>query len=82
MFSEEALGELPVFGKQLLSLECGVEPVDSAWHVGVFDAVAGGWVVLHNLSCAALSFFVYLQEYDCLVWGRGKAVVCYDAVYC
>ena len=82
MFSEEALGELPVFGKLLLSLECGMEPVDSAWHVGVFDAVACGGVVLHDLSCAALFFFVYLQEYDCLVWGGGKAVVCYDAVYC
>ena len=82
MFSEEALGELPVFGKLLLSLECGVEPVDSAWYVGVFDAVAGGGVVLHDLSCAALASFVYLKEYDCLVWGRGKAVVCDDAVYC
>ena len=59
-----------------------MDPVDSAWHVRIFYAVAGIGIILHDLSCAALSFFVYLQKYDCLVWGRGKAVVCYDAVYC
>ena len=69
VFSEEALGELPVFGQEFLSLECGVDPVDSAWHVRVFCAVAGVGVVLHDLSCAALVVLVYLQEDDCLVWG-------------
>ena len=34
-------------------------PVFEGVHVGEYD----------DLSCAALSFFVYLQEYDCLVWG-------------
>ena len=43
--------------------------------------MAGGWVVLHDLSCAALVVLVYLQEDDCLVRGGGEAVVCYDAVY-
>ena len=46
-----------------------MEPVDSAWFVGAFDSMAGGRVVLHDLSCAALAGFVYLQEDDCLVWG-------------
>ena len=34
-------------------------PVFEGVHVREYD----------DLSCAALSFFVYLQEYDCLVWG-------------
>ena len=46
-----------------------MEPVDSAWFGGVFDSKAGGRVVLHDLSCAALVVLVYLQEDDCLVWG-------------
>ena len=58
-----------------------MEPVDSAWFVGVFDSMAGGWVVLHDLSCAALVVLVYLQEDDCLVRGGGESVVCDDAVY-
>lgn len=58
-----------------------MEPVDSAWLVLVFDAVAGGGVVVHDFSCAALSFFVYLQEYDCLVRGGGEAVVGDEAGY-
>ena len=58
-----------------------MEPVDSAWFVGVFDSMAGGWVVLHDLSCAALVVLVYLQEDDCLVRGGCEAVVCDDAVY-
>ena len=58
-----------------------MEPIDSAWFVGVFDSMAGGRVVLHDLSCAALVVLVYLQEDDCLVWGWGEAVVCDDAVY-
>ena len=69
MFTEEALGELPIFGQEFLSLECCMDPVDSAWHVRVFYAVASVGVVLHDLSCAALAGFVYLQEDDCLVWG-------------
>ena len=58
-----------------------MEPIDSAWFVGVFDSMASGRVVLHDLSCAALVVLVYLQEDDCLVWGGGEAVVCDDAVY-
>ena len=58
-----------------------MEPVDSAWFVGVFDSMAGGWVVLHQLYCAALVVLVYLQEDDCLVRGGGEAVVGDDAVY-
>ena len=58
-----------------------MEPIDSAWFVGVFDSMAGGWVVLHDLSCAALVFLVYLQEDDCLVGSGGEAVVCDDVVY-
>ena len=58
-----------------------MEPVDSAWFVGVFDSMAGGRVVLHYLSCAALVVLVYLQEDDCLVWGGGKAVIGDDTVY-
>ena len=46
-----------------------MKPIDSAWFVGVFDSMAGGWVVLHDLSCAALVVLVHLQEDDCLVWG-------------
>ena len=58
-----------------------MEPIDSAWFVGVFDSMAGGRVVLHDLSCAALVVLVYLQEDDCLVRGGGEAVVCDDTVY-
>ena len=58
-----------------------MEPVYSAWFVGVFDSMASGWVVLHDLSCAAFVVLVYLQEDDCLVRGGGEAVVCDDAVY-
>ena len=58
-----------------------MEPIDSAWFVGVFDSMAGGRVVLHDLSCAALVVLVYLQEDDCLVRGGCEAVVCDDAVY-
>ena len=58
-----------------------MEPVDSAWFIGVFDSMAGGWVVLHDLSCAALVVLVYLQEDDCLVRGGCEAVVCDDTVY-
>ena len=43
--------------------------------------MAGGWVVLHDLSRAALVVLVYLQEDDCLVRGGGEAVVSDDAVY-
>ena len=46
-----------------------MEPVDSAWFVGVFDSMACCRVVLHDLSCAALVFLVYLQEDDGLVRG-------------
>ena len=59
-----------------------MEPVDSPWFVGGFDSMAGGWVVLHDFSCAALVVLVYLQEDDCLVWGGCEAVVGDDAVYC
>ena len=58
-----------------------MDPVDSAWFVGVFDSMAGGRVVLHDLSCAALFVLVYLQEDDCLVRGEGEAVVGDDAFY-
>ena len=58
-----------------------MEPVNSAWFIGVFDSMAGGLVVLHDLSCAALVVLVYLQEDDCLVRGGGEAVVGDDAVY-
>lgn len=58
-----------------------MEPVDSAWFVRVFDAVASGGVVVHDFSCAALVVLVYLEEYDCLVRGGGKAIVGDDAVY-
>ena len=82
MFTEEALGKLPIFGQEFLSHECCVDPVDSAWHVRVFYAVASVGVVLHDLSCAALVVLVYLQEDDCLVGGGCEAVVGDDAVYC
>ena len=55
-----------------------MEPVYSAWFVGVFDSMAAGRVVLHDLSCAVLVVLVYLQEDDCLVRGGGEAVVCDD----
>ena len=58
-----------------------MEPVDYAWFVGIFDSMAGGWVVLHDLPCTALVVLVYLQEYYCLVRGGGEAVVCDDTVY-
>ena len=58
-----------------------MEPVDSAWFVGVFDSMACFRVVLHDLSCAALVVLVYLQEDDCLVRGGGEAVVGDDTVY-
>ena len=58
-----------------------MEPVDSAWFVGVFDSMASGQVVLHDLSCAALVVQVYLQGDDCLIRGGGEAVVGDDTVY-
>ena len=58
-----------------------MEPVNSAWFFGVFDSMASGRVVLHDLSCAALVVLVYLQEDDCVVGCGCEAVVCDDAVY-
>ena len=58
-----------------------MEPIDSPWFVRVFDSMAGGRVVLHDLSCAALVVLVYLHEDDCLIGGGCEAVVCDDAVY-
>ena len=58
-----------------------MEPADSAWFVGVFDSMASGRVILHDLSCAALVVLVYLQEDDCVVRGGGKAVIGDDTVY-
>ena len=40
VFSEEALGELPVFGELVAAFEGGVEPVDSAGNGFVFYAFA------------------------------------------
>ena len=52
--------------------------IRAAQMMAVFDSMAAGRVVLHDLSCAVLVVLVYLQEDDCLVRGGGEAVVCDD----
>ena len=52
-----------------------MEPVNSAWFVGVFYSMAGGWVVLHDLSCAAVAVDVDLEVDDISGFGDSEVVL-------
>lgn len=62
VFTEKALREFSVFRQLANPLHDGVNPVDAAWFVGVFDTVAGLGGVHHHLACTAPSFRVNLEE--------------------
>ena len=62
-----------------------MEPIDSVWFVGVFDSMAGVWVVLHDLSCAAVAVDVDLEVDDISGFGDSEVVLLdegLDSVFC
>ena len=75
VFSEEALGELPGFIEGAGFLEEAVYPVDFEFGVGVFDSFTCGWVVFHDLSCAAVAVDVYLEVDDVTCFGYSEVVL-------
>ena len=52
-----------------------MEPVYSAWFVGVFDSMASDRVVFHDLSCAAVAVDVYLEVDDVTCFGYSEVVL-------
>ena len=75
MLPEETLRERPVLGELPPGLEHGVDPVDSAGRVLVFDAVAGLGIVLDDLSSTASALDIQLEEDGAAVPGDAQAVV-------
>lgn len=71
VFSEEALGELPVFWKLTSGFQDGVYPGDSGWGARIFDPVSGDVVVFHYLAGPASVICVNLVVDD-------AAVFCYS----
>ena len=82
MFSEEALGELPVLGKLAGLFHHRVYPGDASRYCLVFDAVTGVGVVFHYFAGSALSFDVYLEEDYVAGTGHSYAVLFDEAGYC
>ena len=75
VFSEEALGELPGLIEGAGFFQKAVDPVDFEFGVRVFDSFACGWVVFHDLSCAAVSVDVYLEVDDVSCFGYSEVVL-------
>ena len=75
VLAEEALRERPGCGQLAGILEAGMHPVDAMRRCGVFDAVAGLRVVLHDLAGAATALEVELEEDDIAIGGDAEAVV-------
>ena len=80
VFTEQALREFPVFRQLANPLHDGVNPVDAAWFVGVFDTVAGLGVVHHHLAGTAPSFRVNLEEDGGAAVGDSKPVFIDEAL--
>lgn len=68
VFSEEALGELPVFWKLAPGFQDGVYSGDSGWGVRAFDPMSGDGVVFHYLAGPASVFCVNLVVDDAAVF--------------
>ena len=75
VLAEEALRERPGCGQFAGILETGMHPVDAMRRCGIFDAVAGLGVVLHDLAGAATTLEVELEEDDIAIGGDAETVV-------
>ena len=75
MLSEQALRKIPGSGQLPGLAHQGMNPGDTRRRVGIFDAVAGLGIILHDLPRPAPAFDVELEEDGGSVAGHADAVV-------
>ena len=82
-FLRLAMGQYGIERKDLASKlgigYTGVNPIDAAWFVGVFDPVTSLGIVLDDFASTASALDVQLEEDGAAVPGNAQVVVCDEA---
>ena len=75
VFAKQALCELPLLRKLAGSLHGGMNPIDSAWAVRIFDAMARVGIVAHDFAGTAAAVGIDLEK-DGVAVARHAHLIC------